>query len=420
MEAITLIVKNIARHRKSMRVVFILIVISTIVTIGLAAAASGTEQSTMKRLSALSDITQIRVGPPITTQQNTALNDSTLGQLTAMPGVEKAVPLDYISAQIAFGPYVSYPSLIGVGLDDLVQLGYTSLRGDTIIKEKQIIIGNEVPNQFVFKNLPGKTPGQGVVDIQGKFVKVILEKMTEDNQTIRYSFSGRISGILKATGTTIDYSAFMPITDSGKLKKWLYGQNFRQNTGYDSIIVIVNRLENVQGVHKSIVQAGFQAESRLADIQQIRDATNQLNKFAFIVGVISLLSSLAGMFLTMLTVITERKAEIGLMKAVGATDREVLRLFVGEAGMIGFLGGMTGVALSLLLQAVLNYYIKGMVDQPDNLVIMGLSVKDIVLNIPFWLLLAIPLFSTISCILAGLWPAMRASALNPIDALRAE
>ena len=120
-------------------------------------------------------------------------------------------------------------------------------------------------------------------------------------------------------------------------------------------------------------------------------------------GSISLFVGAVGIATIMTTTVRERSAEIGLLRAIGASQRQVLGLFLGEAVLISLLGGVIGLALLAAIDAILSLLIPA----------LPLALH------PFFLILAL-LASAFIGLLAGVIPAYHASRLNPIDALRAE
>ncbi len=120
-------------------------------------------------------------------------------------------------------------------------------------------------------------------------------------------------------------------------------------------------------------------------------------------GGISLLVGAIGIVTIMVTTVHERRAEIGLLRAVGATRRQVMWLFLGEAVLLSLLGGIAGILLSGLALAALALGIPGLPIQLD----------------PFYLLLALALSALVGLI-SGVLPAKRAAGLNPVLALQSE
>jgi len=116
--------------------------------------------------------------------------------------------------------------------------------------------------------------------------------------------------------------------------------------------------------------------------------------------------------------ILERTREIGLMKAVGATNRDVLSIFLGEAGGIGLLGGLGGVIIGWLAGQVINVvamaYLTNQVSQS------GGAPPNFAISTPLWLPLFALAFATLVGLVSGLYPALRAATLVPVTALKYE
>ncbi|MFB6233212.1 MAG: ABC transporter permease, partial [Haloarculaceae archaeon] len=137
-------------------------------------------------------------------------------------------------------------------------------------------------------------------------------------------------------------------------------------------------------------------------VEEISDVIDQITRFVTGIGVISLVVGAIGIANVMLVSVTERTREIGIMKAVGARNREVMGVFVIEAALLGTLGSILGVPLGVLV----GYGAAGYAD-----VTFALAPEWIVLAVVVGLLVGV---------LAGLYPAWRAARVDPIDALRHE
>lgn len=110
---------------------------------------------------------------------------------------------------------------------------------------------------------------------------------------------------------------------------------------------------------------------------------------------------------TMYTTVLERTREIGVMKSVGASRRDITSLFVTEAGLLGGLGGLAGSGLGLGLAYAVAYLARSALDVP----FFQASLSP-------WLFLAGLLFATITGVISGYAPARRAAKKHPVEALR--
>jgi putative ABC transport system permease protein len=137
-------------------------------------------------------------------------------------------------------------------------------------------------------------------------------------------------------------------------------------------------------------------------VDSISDVIEQITRFVTGIGVISLVVGAIGIANVMLVSVTERTREIGIMKAVGARNRDVMGVFLIEAGLLGTLGSLLGVPLGLLVGFGATRYAD-----------VGFALA------PSWMVLAVVVGIVVG-VVAGLYPAWRAARVDPIDALRHE
>ena len=132
---------------------------------------------------------------------------------------------------------------------------------------------------------------------------------------------------------------------------------------------------------------------------------------AVVVGIaaISLLVGGIGIMNTMYTSVLERTKEIGVMKAIGAKNSDILTIFIIESGILGFVGGLIGIIIGAGISKTVEFI--------GTQVIGSALLKA---AFPMWLIFGALAFSTIVGILSGLLPAKQASSLKPVDALRYE
>ena len=182
---------------------------------------------------------------------------------------------------------------------------------------------------------------------------------------------------------------------------------------YASLTVRAKSTSSVDGIEESIKKMGFGAFSLL-------DASKSLKIFFGVFDLIlGLFASLAlavatlGIVNTLVMAILERRREIGVLKALGASDGDVKTLFFFEAGVMGFLGGIGGVIFGWLIGRALNL--------ATNIYLKRRDLPSIeISSVPVWLVFIAIVFAVIISLAAGLYPASRASKLNPVEALRYE
>ncbi|HWW14274.1 MAG TPA: FtsX-like permease family protein [Candidatus Dormibacteraeota bacterium] len=182
---------------------------------------------------------------------------------------------------------------------------------------------------------------------------------------------------------------------------------------YSSVSVRVKNPSQIQQVEDAVKKMGFNAFSILDASKSIQQFFKVLDVFLGIFGSLALAVAFIGIVNTLVMAILERRREIGIMKAVGASDGDVKKLFFAEAGAMGILGGVAGVALGWAIGQVINagtnIYLKSQSFPPEHF-----------WSVPWWLVGFALLFSFLVSLAAGLYPAGRAARLDPVQALRYE
>src|ERR1700730_2316487 len=182
---------------------------------------------------------------------------------------------------------------------------------------------------------------------------------------------------------------------------------------YSSLSVRVKNPTRVQPVEDAIKKLGFTTFSILDATRSLRQFFAVLDLFLGIFGSLALAVASIGIVNTLVMAILERRREIGIMKAIGASDSDVKKLFFAEAGAMGLLGGVVGVALGWTIGHIINLgtniYLKRQALPPESF-----------WSVPWWLVGAAIVFAFIVSLVSGLYPAARAARLDPVQALRYE
>ena len=182
---------------------------------------------------------------------------------------------------------------------------------------------------------------------------------------------------------------------------------------YSSISVRVKNPAQVQGVEDAIKKMGFTTFSILDASNSLRQVFRVLYAFLGIFGSLALTVASIGIVNTLVMAILERRREIGIMKAIGASDADVKKLFFAEAGAMGILGGIAGVVLGWAIGQVINFGI--------NIYLRSQSVPpEHFWAVPLWLVVFSIIFAFLVSLVSGLYPASRAAKLDPVQALRYE
>ncbi|MGH9942660.1 MAG: ABC transporter permease [Pyrinomonadaceae bacterium] len=180
---------------------------------------------------------------------------------------------------------------------------------------------------------------------------------------------------------------------------------------YSSAVVRVNDPAVLTDVRKRLTKLGFNSFSIVDQLEEIRTFFLIVNSALGLLGGISLLVASFGIANTMIMSILERTREIGIMKAIGAEDREIKLIFFVEAGLIGLVGGVVGALAAWGIDAVANRLAYRFLLQPR-----GVTYIDF-FSLPPLLWLGAILFAVVISIVAALYPAARAARIDPVKAL---
>jgi putative ABC transport system permease protein len=182
---------------------------------------------------------------------------------------------------------------------------------------------------------------------------------------------------------------------------------------YMQLTVRVKSPKDVLKVEEAIKKMGFNTFSLLDATRNLRLIFTVFDLFLGLFGSLALTVASLGIINTLVMAILERRREIGVLKALGATDRDVRSLFFAEAGAMGFVGGIAGVTLGWLIGAALTWGTNIYLRRQD---LPGVKIS----YVPWWLAASAIGFAVVVSLLAGLYPAGRAAHLNPVEALRYE
>jgi len=181
---------------------------------------------------------------------------------------------------------------------------------------------------------------------------------------------------------------------------------------FDGVTVRAESPAHVRRIAKTIKARGFNANTTLDNVEDMRVAFLFIESLLAAVGSIAMIVASLGIANTLLMTVLERYEEIGLYKAIGATDGDVRLIFMSEAAVLGLVGSLAGLVLAgiscwLMQWGITAYLAHEEVNRPV-----------VAFYFPWWLLVGGVAFSTLLAILSGLYPASRAARVDPIKALR--
>jgi putative ABC transport system permease protein len=428
-------ISNLLRARARLVMTAGGVLVGTTAVILLIALTIGLQNAAEAGIGQSGSLTEIQVwpnwGPPEAGQEYVEPPQLTVENVNAMwriPGVAAVVPIVNLSGggELKAGDYSGYSQIAGIDPRLLPYLGLTVTRGTLSLGPGEVLVGARAGDYF-------SDPGAGGDEWEPVAVDLLA---TEDLRMTVYNWNSgngetrrvKLKPVGEITGGSFDYMVLMPLDEVLKLNEWTNGQPIDLETfKFDQVTVRAVDREATNGISEAIRDLGFSTGG-------LGDFLNQINQFFSTmrlmlggVGAVALLVAAFGVANTMTMAILERTKEIGLMKAIGANDRDILTIFLVEAGLVGLAGGAAGVAFSLVLQNLVNQAIANLPQGDPNsgggFMFLPFDPNQIGGNlfvIPPELMVFALALATLVGIGAGLYPSMRAARLQPVIALKTE
>jgi putative ABC transport system permease protein len=308
-----------------------------------------------------------------------------------------------------FGYKGKYDQLVGQTVQLVSQAGYSGV-GATINMPVQCNGPcNNQPTQMPSTSLNAKVVGVVDGNNQGATVRVPLAWAHDMNENQMYQFTQADQAAQQAYCQT--HSSRNGCNAPQHMT--LIVTNYLDQNGYDSLTVKADKSSNAHLVASEIKKLGVGAADAETSIKSQLSIFNIIGLVLGGIGGIALAVAAIGVVNTMIMAILERTREIGVMRAVGAKRGTVSRLFTIEASLLGFWGGVLGVAVGYGLASLANVFIN------KQLASNGLQARNII-TLPPWLIITVIIITTVIGMLAGLYPARRAAKLDPVEALHYE
>lgn len=381
------------------------------------------------------------------------LTEEAVNSFAALEHVESACPRISVSGLAIKGRYQGYLDIIGMTREDMeaqkLELNPGGTLPDSDSGELNFVFGNMVLMNFNEKGGRGgywETGELPDIDLQNDQLFLILDQDSYYESQSSPMQTGETSGdegssaahrvpkkyVVSASGVIAggenDYNEFSysAICDAAKLKDTLQ-REFRgraipgQPTTekgkpmkefiYSSAVLRADDMDNVNDLAQTIRNMGYTVNTNMELIEGMQKTLLMAQAVLGGIGAVALLVAAIGITNTMMMSIYERTKEIGIMKVIGCSLRNIRQLFLLEAAFIGLIGGIVGNILSLILSGVINLFVSS-----ESLT----GVPGSISYIPFWLMLASSGFAVLVGMAAGYFPAVRAMKLSPLAAIRGE
>lgn len=440
---------NLKRMRARVTLTALGVVIGTAAVVLLISLAIGLQTSAEAQLGGFGDLTTVEVfsgggmmmvasGPGVRASSGGGGDDAAkldrkaIDAIKLLPHVVAVSPKASLNAQlsIVYNRETYSPGATGLDPNVVEKLGWRLAAGRASVGRGQVVIGQKVlanefgPSPFGGANAPsyGPTPAPTPrpEDLIGKSLNAELIKYDNDGKEITRRERLRVAGVFESSGGQEDYSLYMGLDDVEAFNKWATSERRRASDGYQNLQVKVDDRVQVKDVQSSIEAMGFSTFSAAQILESINRTFIIMQVVLGGIGAIALLVAAFGIANTMTMAIYERTREIGVMKAIGATNRDVLKVFLAEAGAIGAIGGVVGVTLALILAFIIELFLRAMLASqqaaPDA---SGAEPLNLLVT-PLWLIAFAIVFAVLVGLVSGVYPALRAANLRPVQALRSD
>jgi putative ABC transport system permease protein len=361
--------------------------------------------------------------------QSRVLDDDFIREAAKLEGVELAFPEIRFPALIQLNGKDKF-SLVQALPADICRSGLVKLRAGSVYtsdEQKSLIISDSALRSMKIKD-PQTVIGQEIelctltLGLDLFNLSSIVSVLRGDRLPfVRQSYSFTVVGVVEKMGfggsMPLRSDVFVPLATAQTMKKlsltsiWDFFEASQQVKGYSMVSVRLSSPKYIEPVKKQLEDWGFRTFALIDEMQEMKRGFIFMDMFLFAVGMIAITVASLGIINTMVMSILERYREIGIMKAVGASDRDVKKIFFFESAAIGFLGGVSGLALGWAVSMVIN--------QVANHFLARQAVPYMnYFSFPWWLCLGAVTFAVLVSLVAGIYPTMRAARVDPVVALR--
>jgi putative ABC transport system permease protein len=258
----------------------------------------------------------------------------------------------------------------------------------------QIVLGSDIGEKF------SKIEGAEI----GNTIDARIRLYGEEGRAIDKDITFLIAGRLKPTGTDTDDQAFIDMN----IARELTGKDV-----YDGIMVKLDKSSQTPAARTAIEKLGLTCYSAQDEIDSVNRIMNAVTLVLAFFSSISLIVGGLMIINTMIVSVYERTHEIGITKAIGASEPDIIRLFLSECIIIGVLGGILGDLLGIIFSFLIDS-----VGRPMLVAQLGIADFEHLTVINIQILAAGFLISLVISVIAGIYPAWRGAKLDPVKALR--
>ena len=361
------------------------------------------------------------------------LDDNLVEMVRQVEHVKAVAPVLDTSAMLYSGKYETHISLRAIGHEAFAEFGYPELISGaypTAENNQSVVIPTYVlENNFYNPNSR---------NYETKAIDLSKDKLEFKFNPWRYTKNER----KKEFKLELTNVAMMPESDNWEYNSYVYmdmdyykkiytqyantlkledrKKAMAEMNTYSFIMINVDNIKNVTQVQEDIEALGYVTYSEMQYLEPLKQTSDMLQMVLGAIGALAMMVSAINIANTMVMSIYERTKEIGIMKVLGCLVKDVKKLFLFEAAMIGLLGGIVGIALSYLASFAINKYGGSLFQtlmQSSGVYDVGDAKFSV---IPFWLPFLAAGFAMLIGVLAGYFPARRATKISAIEAMKTD
>lgn len=417
------------------------VVIGSTAIIVMMSLGLGTQAALEQMILNMGDVTHLSVMPGMDEMgRETKLNDASIKNLRKLDHVQAVTPMEHLKVTLRSGRLqAEWTTLVGVDAAAFKEFGWEMEEGQFLREgAPQYVFGSQVAYNFYNPKMPVfptyDEDGNEIISpppIKPMASKISLEET--DDMPFMDPYYGEeapkkepksidkidVVGVLeKRNDYMADSSVYTSLGNLAKVKKAL-GLPADSRSHYQEVKLVVDDHKNVEEVQRLLRLEGYDSYGLTNLLEEMKSGMLVFQAIFGGIGAISFLVAAIGIANTMIMSIYERTREIGVMKVIGASIKDIKRLFLVEAGFIGLLGGALGILFSAAISFIINSLAGEFLTMAMDGGGLGSETAKISI-IPFWLVVVALVFSSLIGVLAGYFPARRAMNLSALDAIRTE
>lgn len=327
-----------------------------------------------------------------------SINDDVIAQISQFTAVGSAYPEISVASEVSFGQSLVESVVYGKNAD-LVALERPKVSEGKVYAKGalgEVLVNKALANKIGFKD------ERQAVGKQVKFKMVIRPELLAE----------------KGTQPIIEEKSFLVVgvIDEGSVPYAYVPLDGFKKSGVDKYSSLRVKLKDKVSVDKTKVELehmGYKVTSIKETIDQVNNFFGIFRIILLVFGSIAVVVACLGMFNTLTISLVEKTREVGIMKVLGTTRKDIRRIFIAEAMVIGLIGGMIGLVSNYLIASGLNIGVVMLAKNTGNTPVE-------IFYFPLWLVAISLLASTVVSYATGIAPAKRASKISALDALRYE